>query len=705
MGTVTRSGSTAQAVVILLDSNLPSQLGVPPQALTLPAGHASLTFVIRSKDNGLVDAGNRVRIFAGANDYNGAQANIFVRNTTPLRVTIQVDRTVVREGPQTFVQVYLRRNFAFSNAVTVFPSSSDPARLTVPEKVVFRAGSTQTSFVAQVVDNERVDAPARVTLSISKPNTPIFDSVVITVEDDEVPELRVKIEPESFSESDGPNAAVGTVTRTTNPTQAMTVTLATSDAGEATVPPSVVIPAGSFSATFPVSAVDDADRDGLRRLTISAIKTGLRTGGFVVSVTDDESQLVLTISPRVINETDGANAATGTVRRGSGTSTDLLVRLSNFGNSNTITIPETVTIAAGSREATFSIGVINNDITDGTRSIFLRATADGYEQASAFGTVLDDDKTITISLGTITLVESGGQTQTNAFIRLSEAVTEDLLVTLTNSDPGEASLPASVTVAKGTSGVGFVIRAVDDAEDDGVQTVFITASADGFRTGRASVNVYDNEGPNEPPGLKIFISPATISENGGEMAATGTVTRNTPTGSGMTVSLLTSDSSIVRVPANITIPVGSTSVTFPIAAVDNASADGTRSVEITAFKSGLQSGVATVSVSDDESGAAPMAMRAAPKLSTLRADAARSEIGLTFSGPIDANLASRTDRYAVEIDGKRVAVEGVTVNQSTLSVRLRLPVGALIAGAGVRVWWGLSSGETVLWNSTVATAR
>jgi uncharacterized delta-60 repeat protein len=72
------------------------------------------------------------------------------------------------------------------------------------------------------------------------------------------PSLTVALNPHTIAENAGPGAATGTVTRNNaDTTQALTVTLTSSNPGHATVPVSVTIPAGQASATFAVDAVDD----------------------------------------------------------------------------------------------------------------------------------------------------------------------------------------------------------------------------------------------------------------------------------------------------------------------------------------------------------------------------------------------------------------------------------------------------------------
>jgi Ca2+-binding RTX toxin-like protein len=79
------------------------------------------------------------------------------------------------------------------------------------------------------------------------------------------------------------------VTRTGSTTSALTVTLASSDTSEATVPTTVEIPAGQAAATFAISAVDDAVVDGPQTVTLTASATELTSGTSNLTVADDDT--------------------------------------------------------------------------------------------------------------------------------------------------------------------------------------------------------------------------------------------------------------------------------------------------------------------------------------------------------------------------------------------------------------------------------
>ena len=111
-------------------------------------------------------------------------------------------------------------------------------------------------------------------------------------------ELAVNISPASFSESAANPAAIGTVSRTGDTTGDLVVTLLSGDTTEASVPATVTILAGSASAAFDVTAIDDAFPDGDQTFSISATAADGIPGSVEITVNDDgdrfEQRLLLT---------------------------------------------------------------------------------------------------------------------------------------------------------------------------------------------------------------------------------------------------------------------------------------------------------------------------------------------------------------------------------------------------------------------------
>ncbi|MCA8998270.1 MAG: cadherin-like domain-containing protein [Planctomycetaceae bacterium] len=80
----------------------------------------------------------------------------------------------------------------------------------------------------------------------------------------------------------------GTLTRTGSTLLDQTVTLNSSDTTEATVPTTVIIPAGKASVTFTIQAVDDTFADGAQPATITASTTDAKNSQITVTITDND---------------------------------------------------------------------------------------------------------------------------------------------------------------------------------------------------------------------------------------------------------------------------------------------------------------------------------------------------------------------------------------------------------------------------------
>ncbi|WP_016878243.1 lamin tail domain-containing protein [Chlorogloeopsis fritschii] len=104
----------------------------------------------------------------------------------------------------------------------------------------------------------------------------------------------------------------------------------------------------------------------------------------------------------------------------------------------------------------------------------------------------------------------------------------------------------------------------------------------------------------ETPALSLSVSPTSFLEAAGINAAIGTVTRTGSTVNALTVTLVSSDTSEATVPTTVEIPAGESSVTFDIAAVDDAIADDSQIVALTASANGFTNATANITVTDDD---------------------------------------------------------------------------------------------------------
>ena len=411
--------------------------------------------------------------------------------------------------------------------------------------------------------------------------------------------LTLTLSPTSVSDAAGADATTATVTRNTDTTNALQVTITNSDTHDVTAPQTVTIPAGATSATFPVGTIDNDVVEGTQTATLTASATGLVSGSDTLTVTDTNvPTLTLTLNTHTVSETDPNPAATGTVTRNTPTTSALTVSLVS-NDINKLTVPATVTIPAGATSATFPVAVVNDQQIDGDVTTTITASAAGYVTGSDSVDVIDDNvPALTLTLADQTVSEAAGADATTDTVSIASAASQPITITLSSSDTAAATVPASVVIGAGQTSASFPIAAIDDGLDLGDKTAVIMASVE------TDAGVIVNQGSTsaalllkeaDGPALTVSFAGPTVEK--GAMA-TATITRNTVTSDALVVTLASSDPTKASVPPTVTIPAGEASVSFTINAIDDHTPDGLQQVQIFASATGLDTGIASLGITD-----------------------------------------------------------------------------------------------------------
>jgi len=347
---------------------------------------------------------------------------------------------------------------------------------------------------------------------------------------------------------------------------------------------------GSYGAGLPRAITYDLDYDATDDVLLAgtfgrgAWTTGGTAGGTDLTVT------VLAPNPTTFSEAAGNSASIVRVSR-FGTTGNLTVTL-NSSDASELTLNGTgtasisVTIPNGQSFVDVPIDAVNDTFGDGTQTVFITATAGGFNSVSAHVDVTDNDPVLNLTVGiTPTFITETGNT-TFTVTRTGSTVSP-LVVSLTSSDTTEATVPATATILAGQPSVTLTgasrIFGVFDGIVDGTQTSIITASAAGYESVSDTIDVTEQTFAF----LALNIGAFAVLENAGAAATTATLTISTAPTSDLTVFLLSSDPSEATVPASVVIPAGQTAVTFNVAAQDEFFNDGTRTVTITAYAPGF----------------------------------------------------------------------------------------------------------------------
>lgn len=129
-------------------------------------------------------------------------------------------------------------------------------------------------------------------LASGLPDALAIDNLIISSDSSPNIYMNLSIAPSTVVETAGDNASLGTVTINQAVSYPLTVNISSSDITEASVPASIVIPAGQLSGTFPIRAVDDNFSDGVQTSTITVSATNFLNVSKILTITDDEPILI-----------------------------------------------------------------------------------------------------------------------------------------------------------------------------------------------------------------------------------------------------------------------------------------------------------------------------------------------------------------------------------------------------------------------------
>lgn len=289
--TVRRSGGTQFAIDVLFDVSVPGRL-LPPLPVRLDVGQVEATFALVAEDDSRIAPSAELRVTALSPGYKSASANLTVLDGDfpSLQFTSSTTNLLESAGAAAAMAT-IRRAGPLDLPVVVQVEADVPGQLQLPQLVVLAAGEAESTFPIGVVNDSLANGTREllvrtfVRLSGTIEIAGEGPALALAVRDDEGPALTLALSGDTAREGQAA-AVVGTVRRNTATASALTVTLASGDLTEATVPATVVIPAGQAEVSFPVSTVDDGVIDGTQPATIAVSAPGFAPASAVLRVTD-----------------------------------------------------------------------------------------------------------------------------------------------------------------------------------------------------------------------------------------------------------------------------------------------------------------------------------------------------------------------------------------------------------------------------------
>ncbi len=168
-----------------------------------------------------------------------------------------------------------------------------------------------------------------------------------------------------------------------------------------------------------------------------------------------------------------------------------------------------------------------------------------------------------------------------------------LIVTVTNSHPGDLGMTNTVVIPADAASATFTLTPIHDQVVDGNRFVVFGVTGDDYQGASFALTVADIDVPT----LILSFGATTVAEG---MTVPCTVTRDYATNRELVVVLNAGDSTQLTSPTAITIPSNQLSYTFAVLAVDNNVIEPTRTNSLIASAAGFESATATIATTDND---------------------------------------------------------------------------------------------------------
>jgi hypothetical protein len=599
-----------------------------------------------------------------------ATGTFTISSAPPTPVSVKLAKDPLFSGETTPVAVQLTAAVP-SGGATINLNSSNPSVVPVPATITMPGNTAWMQFQLQV-GQVTTPTPVTITATINSGSA----SAQFTLQPPSLKSLTIS--PSSISGGAQPQGIV--MLNGQAPAGGATVTL-TSNSPSVSPPASVLVEAGSFSASFPIPTNAVA---ASTTATVTASYGGASAQG-QVTLTPQQPPSSLTLSPTSTTGRGGSSFATVTVA--SPSSADEILQVASS-NPAVASVPNSVFIPAGSTTGGFNI--TTSSVT--TQTVVTISVSGGGVTKTANLTVNPEapappPRPTAPSLLSPANDAKVGQPITFDWSDVANATRYEIQIDSSQNFTAPLTFSQMVSVSQATitglpaQRLFWRVRAFNSADVAGP-----FSSSRRFTAGAVSTP----PPPPSPASLSaVSVSPSSVV-GGNTAQGTVTLTSGAPSG-GALVSLSSANPAVAAVPSSVTVAAGASSVTF---GVNTSAVTANTSVVITATYNGV-SRTTTLTVTPVSSPPPPSSNPLpAPSLLSPAADA-RFNPGSSIT--FDWTDVSGAASYTIQIDDSEnfsspLVNQNTTASQFTTST---LPT--------VRMWWRVransASGTPGNWSS------
>ncbi|MGC3957671.1 MAG: Calx-beta domain-containing protein [Verrucomicrobiota bacterium] len=484
---------------------------------------------------------------------NTTGLNFIARALT--NVTLTLTTNLLFENIATSGQLILARSGSVSNDLNVqvflTGTAGIPGDLTFTppltsgsNNVVIPAGTNRVVFAFAPANNGTVEPTETLNITVRETDDYVLTTLAeqrITILDDDQPAIPAV----TIATLDGPvlengmNPAGFVIARTGSTAGDLPVTYAVSGSATATTDyatllGTVIIPAGSASATVALQVRDDKEVEPNETvvLTINPSPTYTITTTAATATIIDDDLLVVTVSPTGSGLAEPGSSGRFTVQRDGDLTTALVVYYTLAGSASNgvdYTSPSGfVTIPAGATAADVIIGALNDALVEGDETVTLvlstNAAYDIGTPGSATLILRDDERvTVTVSATDNSASEPGSDFGTFTITRTGSA-SGNLTVNVAVNGTAIAGadyvpLENPVVIPDGNSSVTLTVIPFEDLFWEPTETVNLTLIAStNYNLGssaHATVEIQDNDTSTPAVGFTFATMAALESESPG----------------------------------------------------------------------------------------------------------------------------------------------------------------------------------------------
>ena len=291
---ITRNLVTGSPLTIYLSTDKPNQW-IFNNAATIPANDSVVVVPIYVINDNSPELNGTVSITISSGGYSSCSATATINDDDMPELEFTLTADTVPEAAGMYATYASIKRIKGEGSITLNFTASVPNTLILPSSITIPNGTNEVKFNIGVVDNAEVDGYRKVEItgsvwvkSCSCNSSPDNGGVItksLVIADNDGPCLTASVNPVSLFEGKT-NAGKLIISRNTETSGSVNVTIMFNDPTEIEVQSTVLIPAGQKSVEVPINTINDGIEDGNQTVSITVQAAGFVSGFCYAYVTD-----------------------------------------------------------------------------------------------------------------------------------------------------------------------------------------------------------------------------------------------------------------------------------------------------------------------------------------------------------------------------------------------------------------------------------